>query len=392
MQLSFVDRLPSNVAIADIAACRALLRGGSRSFHFASYLLPRRVRDPAAALYAFCRLADDAIDREGGAADAIASLAERLDRAYAGQPCDHPVDRAFAVTVAEFAIPRILPEALIEGLEWDALGRRYETLADLRAYGARVAGTVGAMMTALMGARDPIVLARACDLGIAMQLTNIARDVGEDARAGRLYLPRHWMEEAGLDPEVWLAAPIFNPALASVVRRLLNAADELYARADAGIAMLPGDCQRGIRAARLLYAEIGNEVRRRGLDSVSQRAVTPFGVKLRLLARAMTGGLPQSRPELHAEMAACLEETRFLVEAVAAGAHPTSLVLSPTSASQLTVQKAPWWDLHGRAIWVVALFERLERWERRSMRATQTTTSQSFSAIANPDLQPESSS
>jgi phytoene synthase len=147
------------------------------------------VRDSATALYAFCRLADDAIDEgdteTGARTRALATLAQRLDAAYTGRPHDDPADRAFAQIVAQHHIPRAVPEALLEGFAWDLQGRRYETLADLHDYAARVAGTVGVMMAMLMGVRAPAALARACDLGIAMQLTNIARDVGEDARAGR---------------------------------------------------------------------------------------------------------------------------------------------------------------------------------------------------------------
>ena len=149
------------------------------------------------------------------------------------------------------------------------------TLDELRAYAARVAATVGAMMTVLMGVRDPDTLARACDLGVAMQLTNIARDVGEDARMGRLYLPRAWLHEAGLDPDAWLQAPRFSAPLAEVVLRLLAAADTLYRQVDAGVARLPLACRPGINAARFLYADIGHEVLRRGGDSVRQRAVVP---------------------------------------------------------------------------------------------------------------------
>ena len=105
------------------------------------------------------------------------------------------------------------------------------SLEALHGYAARVAGTVGVMMTLLMGVRDAAALARACDLGVAMQLTNIARDVGEDARAGRLYLPLDWLDEAGVDRDRFLAAPAPSPALARVVARLLAEADRLYARA-----------------------------------------------------------------------------------------------------------------------------------------------------------------
>lgn len=280
-------RLPEPTA-ADLAACREMLRGGSKSFHAASLLLPRRVREPATALYAFCRLADDAVDLcpPGQRCEALAALSDRLDRAYAGDPHPHPADRAFSAVVRQHAIPRALPEALIEGFAWDAEGRRYPDLAAVEAYAARVAATVGAMMAILMGVRDAARIARACDLGVAMQLTNIARDVGEDARNGRLYLPLDWLEEAGVAPEAFLARPAFSPAIGLVVARLLAEAQRLYARAEPGIALLPRDCRPAIRAAHRIYAEIGAEVARGGFDSVSRRAVVSSGRKLALVARA----------------------------------------------------------------------------------------------------------
>ena len=143
--------------LGDLDACRALLRGGSRTFYAASLLLPSRVRDPAIALYAFCRVADDAVDlaQEDGvstataAARALARLHTRLERVYAGDPLPQPADRAFADVVKRFASPMTLPLALLEGFEWDTNGRRYETIEDLQAYAVRVAGTVGAMMAFL---------------------------------------------------------------------------------------------------------------------------------------------------------------------------------------------------------------------------------------------------
>ncbi len=170
-------------------------------------------------------MADDAIDGDGGHGHALARLRERLARAYDGRPLPIPADRALPELSRGSRIPRALPEALLEGFAWDAAGRRYADLAALHAYAARVAGSVGVMMALLMGARRPDALARACDLGVAMQLSNIARDVGEDARAGRLYLPLDWLREAGIDPERWLAAPVFDLALGSVVARLLRESD-----------------------------------------------------------------------------------------------------------------------------------------------------------------------
>jgi phytoene synthase len=340
----FPSRLAATDPAADLAACKALLRHGSRSFHAASLLLPARVRDPSVALYAFCRLADDAVDCEGGLAPAVARLRERLARAYDGRPASHPADRALAEVVAQFGMPRTLPEALLEGLAWDAEGRRYDNLSSLLDYAARVAGAVGAMMAVLMGARDAV--ASACDLGVAMQLTNIARDVGEDARAGRLYLPRDWLREAGIDPERFLARPEPSAAISAVIARLLAVADSLYARGDAGIARLPAACRPGIFAARLLYAEIGREVERRGYDSVTQRAVVPGRRKLGLLARAVAESIAADK----VAMARGLAETRYLVDAVSSAPPPRRTAEA-------------WRGVRGRALWVLDLFEQLARRE-----------------------------
>jgi phytoene synthase len=297
----------------DVATCERVLRDGSASFATAARLLPRRVRGPATVLYAFCRKADDAIDLTPDAGDrAIDALRARLAAAYAGTPNDDPVDRAFAKVVGRERIPQALFEALLEGLQWDAHGKTYASLPELYTYAARVAGTVGAMMTVVMGARSAEALARACDLGVAMQLTNIARDVGEDARRGRVYLPLEWMREAGVDPATWLERPVHTPALGAVVARLLAAAEDLYARAHAGIALLPSDCRLAIGAARRIYADIGRAVRDAGYDAVTRRAYVTRRRKLWLLARAIGDRhLATSPPEPP------LDAVRFLVLACA---------------------------------------------------------------------------
>ncbi len=345
------DTAPSPVT--DLETCRKLLANGSRSFFAASFLLPVRVREPAIGLYAFCRVADDAVDRGTATEEVLDALRSRLDAAYAGTPLPNPVDRQFARVVAAHAIPRRLPEALIEGFEWDAKSRRYETFEDLAGYAARVAGSVGAMMALLMGVRQPHLLARASDLGIAMQLTNIARDVGEDARAGRLYLPQSWLREEGLDPDAWLAAPTHSPAMGRIIARLLMFADELYRRGDAGIAGLPLDCRPGIYAARSLYAEIGREVERIGLDSVSRRAVVPARRKLKTIANALML-VPVSMARTAKDQSEALHSARFLVDAcrTEAGAVTGSL------------DAPPWWDFDARLKRVLDAFERLERSER----------------------------
>ena len=301
----------------DVRRCREILRAGSKSFHAASLFLPARVRAPASVLYAFCRVADDAVDLVSPkhAPEAVARMRERLGKIYAGEPNDTPVDRALSVVVKRYDLPRAIPEAMLDGFEWDVEGRRYANMESLQGYCARVAATVGVMMTVLMGRRDPGVLARACDLGVAMQLTNICRDVGEDARNGRVYLPADWLAEAGVDPEALLRAPAFSPPLGLVIERTLKEADRLYERSAVGVAMLPRDCRMAIRAAALLYSNIGEEVRRRGGDSVSSRAVVPGARKLRLLARAFGARFSADREPREGD-APALPAVQFLVDAV----------------------------------------------------------------------------
>lgn len=297
----------------DMRECRSRLRQGSRSFHAASLLLPAEYRSPITALYAFCRVADDEIDRADSTARALHSLDCRLERIYAGRPADCAVERSFSDVVHRYGVPRTLPEAMLEGFDWDLGGKRYHSMSDVYAYSARVAGTVGVMMAILMGVRDEDNLSRACDLGVAMQLTNIARDVGEDARAGRLYLPAELLADRGVDARGWLREPEFNRGVAHAVREVLAEADRLYRRAEWGIARLPLRCRPAMFAARLIYAEIGRVIRDNGWDSVNRRAVVSGPRKAGLLARAGQATIAGCRPG----DAPSLTEVRFLIDAVA---------------------------------------------------------------------------
>jgi phytoene synthase len=333
---------------ADIAHCREAIRHGSLSFHAASRLLPADVRDPALALYAFCRLADDAVDLQEEKVAAVLRLKERLDLVYAGRPRNAPTDRAFTAMVEAVDMPRALPEALLEGLAWDAMGRRYRTMEDLHAYSARVASAVGVMMAVIMGVRDGHALARACDLGVAMQLTNIARDVGEDARAHRIYLPLDWLDAARIDPENFLYDPAPTDEIRGMVRRLLAEARRLYIRGADGVVSLPVACRPGILAARHIYAGIGADIARAGHDSVSRRAHTTAGQKLGCLALSTfqalgAGMMPRAATYYAAPLPAC----RFLVEAAA----------RPATAA------GPWGE--GRAGDLVALFADLKARDAR---------------------------
>ncbi len=342
-------------SVADVAACKAMLRDGSRTFFAASLALPKSVRQPATGLYAFCRMADDAIDHGADRTAALADLRTRLEQVYSGSPGAQAADRSFADCGASYAIPRRFPEALFEGFAWDAANRRYANLSELTAYGVRVGGTGGAMLAMVMRVGRPDLVARACDLGVAMQFSNIARDVGEDARAGRLYLPLDWLAEEGIEADAWLRRPLFSRALARVIERLLAAADALYRRSDAGIAQLPAACRPGMHAARLLYAEIGHEVARRDYDSVNQRAVVPWQRKARLLGEAM---MAATRGGAGAATAP-LPEAQFLFD----GAAFTAASM-PAPPPETARERARWPRVEDRVAWLVDLFERLERRER----------------------------
>ncbi|MEL7480766.1 MAG: phytoene/squalene synthase family protein [Pseudomonadota bacterium] len=311
MRTNIRPTLPANL----VDYCRRVTSVGSKSFYAASRLLPRHVRPPVYALYAFCRRSDDAVDLSGPGSRPVAWLQDRLNRVYAGRPADDPIDEAFALTVTHWNIPKALPDALLEGFEWDLSGRSYRTLEDVYAYSARVAGTVGAMMAVIMGARSPTAVSRACDLGVAMQLTNIARDVGEDARAGRLYLPTDWFDQVGLDPTDFLQSPAPSELVAGLTRRLIAAAAPLYERGLSGVGSLDQGCRPGIRAAGLIYREIGRQLLAAGGDSVSHRTIVSKSRKLALLTEALAtpSDIMSEDPPL--------EETAFLVRAVQAASH-----------------------------------------------------------------------
>ncbi|WP_299733671.1 15-cis-phytoene synthase [uncultured Tateyamaria sp.] len=307
----------------DLEACTEAIRHGSLSFHAASKLLPKRVRDPALALYAFCRLADDEVDLKAEKVDAVLRLRDRLDLVYAGTPQDAAPDRAFAAVVEQFDMPRALPDALLEGLAWDAEGRTYATLSGVKAYSARVASAVGAMMCVLMGVRDRDALARACDLGVAMQLTNIARDVGEDALEGRVYLPTDWMDAAGIDRATFFADPRPTKAVRDMVKQLVIEAHRLYYRSEAGLAALPRGCRPGIYAARYIYAGIAGRLTSMDYDSISARARTSRAQKLGWLAQSVAqSGTSMVMPRSPVLFAKPLSEVQFLVDAAAKDGPP----------------------------------------------------------------------
>jgi phytoene synthase len=306
------------------------------------------LRNDASGLYAFCREADDLIDEGINPQEGLQQLQFRLDAIYAQQPMPYTVDRVMSRIVHRHDLPRRLLDALLEGFAWDASGKRYETLSDVFAYSARVAGVIGVMMTIIMGVRDRQVLARAADLGVAMQLTNIARDVGEDARAGRIYLPQQWLRDAGVDTDQLLTKPEFSLQLRQVIDRLLGEAATLYVRAESGIPGLPASARPGIYAARLLYAEIGNALKLLNCNSIDYRAMIGAQGKTRLVIQSMRWvGL--ATPDLAEPV---LDECAFMIESVNAAPKPT--------ISLSIFRDSPFHRFYRRLIWMLDLFAALD--------------------------------
>jgi 15-cis-phytoene synthase len=273
---------------------RETIQHHSKSFSFASTLLPARSRRDVEVLYTWCRRTDDAIDLAPSdrRADELERLRVELDAIYGEPPVDDDLGAAMQALVRVHAIPRLYLDELLEGMAMDVRRVDYEVLDTLLQYCYRVAGTVGLMMSHVIGVRDPSALQPAVHLGIAMQLTNICRDVREDWDNGRLYLPHDVLarHDAGSLP-ARLGQPLpveFRDAIGRSVGDLLAIADDYYASADRGFVDLPWRAALAVRTARMVYADIGSEIRRSGCDVFAGRAYVPSRRKYALGLRALT--------------------------------------------------------------------------------------------------------
>ncbi len=257
---------------------RAIIRQHSKSFALAARLLAPEVRRHAERLYAWCRYADDAIDHaptpQAGVV-ALANLRAELDAIYAGGTPTTTAGHMLKAVAEEIRLPRDYPEELLKGMSMDAAGQRYATFDDLLLYCHRVAGVVGHMMCHAMGVTDDLAAVHAGHLGVAMQLTNIARDVAEDWAKGRLYVPIEWL---GGEPPAGQA--LDDSVVAPQIRRLLDAAEGYYCSGDAGLGYLDRRSRLAVRTARAVYSAIAAEVRRRGCRPSAGRAVTSKATKV----------------------------------------------------------------------------------------------------------------
>jgi len=261
---------------------------GSRSFYFATRFFPPDLARAAHAVYWFCRYTDDLVDECDSAEQGRRDLEEwsaRLQSALGGGAAEHPVLRLFTEAVRKCGIPHEYPLELIEGMRMDLAATRYRTFADLRVFCYRVASVVGLMMCHAIGFEDPAPV-HATDLGIAMQLTNILRDVGEDLDRGRLYLPSTEMESFACT-ETDLGSRRCTDTFRQLMQFQAERARDLYERAMPGVQLLKPRGQFAVRIAAELYRDILREIERNGYDVFHKRAVVPGRRKLWLTGRSM---------------------------------------------------------------------------------------------------------
>jgi phytoene synthase len=271
------------------AACAAMIRAHSASFYFSASLLPPGKRQAVLALYAFCRTSDDLVDsapaRGLSVAETEQALAGWAARCRAPHPARDetaPVVLAWADTRRRFAIPQALADELLAGVRMDISIARYATWADLWIYCYRVASTVGQMSMHITGAIHPAATNYAIRLGVALQLTNILRDVGEDARQGRIYLPLADLARFGYT-ERELLDGVINDHFKALMRFEIARARTLYAQAWPGIAMLAPDSRLAVGAAATVYRAILDRIEANGYDVFTRRARVPNRAKLALL-------------------------------------------------------------------------------------------------------------
>lgn len=281
-----------------IANSEVSIAQGSQSFAAAARLFDRATRDDAVMLYAWCRHCDDVVDGQtlghaqqdnfrDGQHHRLDLLRSQTAAALDGQQTDDPIFEALRRVVQRHQIPARHPQELLAGFEMDVANRHYATIDDTLDYCYHVAGVVGVMMAMIMGARDPKVLDRACDLGLAFQLTNIARDVIDDARVGRVYVPADILKRHGIervDPDdLSQRAGLHTAAL-----ELLALAEQYYASAYIGMGALPARSAWAIAAARRVYRAIGSKLRAGGPAAWNQRVSTTKAEKLGLLGLALS--------------------------------------------------------------------------------------------------------
>lgn len=285
----------ANPFIADgFILAEEITRYHARTFHFASRFLPREKRRAAYAVYALCRTSDDAVDTgesdTAERASALQRLRAKIAEAYESAHLSDPLLAAFQKTVDDYRIPVIYFEELIKGMETDLAKQRYENFEELYRYCYRAAGVVGLIMLRIFGALKPEAETHAVELGIAMQLTNILRDIAEDFSRGRVYLPIDELRHYGVTFNT-IKQGLVNDRMKELLRMQIARARQYYRNASLGLPLIAdGRCRFVANVMKDLYAGICDEIEKSGYDVFSRRAHVSLMRKLFLTARILTAG------------------------------------------------------------------------------------------------------
>ncbi len=269
------------------AAIRARVAAAGTSFYWAMRLLPEARREATFAIYAYCREVDDIADGSDPPAIKCAGLADwrrEIDAAYAGRP-QRPLSRVLAEVARAYRLRREDFLAIIDGMEMDAVADiRAPSLAELDLYCDRVASAVGRILVRIFGTDVAAADRVAAALGRALQLTNILRDLAEDAARGRLYLPREYLREAGIS-ETEPQAVLRHPHLARACDRLAGLAEERFAEARSAMRDCPHRAMRPAAVMGAVYHAILARVLQRGWDDIKREVRLPTRLKLWLALR-----------------------------------------------------------------------------------------------------------
>ena len=277
--------------------CESITKTHAKSFYFAAKFLPKHKRQPIYALYALCRSVDDEVDEigDGNETEAVAAVEKwqrQLEKIYEEKPetgnrkpeTDNLVFTAWRDLLQTHKIPKNLPLELMRGVLMDTRIKRYETFDELYVYCYRVASTVGLMSSEIFGYTDTKTLEYAEALGIAMQLTNILRDVKEDAAIRRIYLPQEDLRKFGVS-EAQIYDNQMNENLVALMKFQIERARSFYRKAEQGIPLLERDTRFTVLLASRIYARILDKIERQNYDVFRQRAHTTFSQKLRMIPK-----------------------------------------------------------------------------------------------------------
>ncbi|HCI78136.1 MAG TPA: squalene synthase [Ktedonobacter sp.] len=279
--------------------CRQVTRKASKTFYWGSIFLPQPKRQAIWAVYALCRVVDDIVDEIESThtprvGHLVGSLAPQralddwrnaLQRLYQRGGCgDDPIQLAWSDMLSHYPIPLSPLMELLDGVEMDMMTNRYQNFDELYLYCYRVAGTVGLLTSSIFGYEDELALQHAVDLGVAMQLINILRDIGEDAQRNRIYLPLDEMKRFGYSEDDLMQGKINEP-FRELVRFQMVRADSYYQRSQPGIQLLSADCRLAVRLSGTLYRLILDRIHLNNYNVFTKRASVPLKTKLATASR-----------------------------------------------------------------------------------------------------------